>query len=196
MQIHDFAINLILSVILIVGVYQFYFLTQRYTFVEVRTFHSRLDERIPFWPTWSWIYSFLYYPAILYINWLVEDSRQFTIIAFSYIVLLVMQMACFSLFPVSTPEHWRSINPGQSWSERFLLFVQRFDAPSNCFPSMHVSVAMLTALLALGSLGPWVFLFPLLIALSCTFTKQHYLADLPAGALLGWVAYQVYLLLI
>lgn len=196
MQIHDFAINLILSVIMIVGVYQFYFLTQRYTFVEVRTFRSRLDEKIPFWPTWSWIYSFLYYPAILYINWLVEDSRQFTIIAFSYIVLLVMQMACFSLFPVSTPEHWRSINPGQSWSERFLLFVQRFDAPSNCFPSMHVSVAMLTALLALGSLGPWVFLFPLLIALSCTFTKQHYLADLPAGALLGWLAYQVYLLLI
>ncbi len=196
MQIHDFAINLILSVILIVGVYQFYFLTQRYTFVEVRTFHSRLDEKMPFWPTWSWIYSFLYYPAILYINWLVEDSRQFTIIAFSYIVLLVMQMACFSLFPVSTPEHWRSINPGRSWSERFLLFVQRFDAPSNCFPSMHVSVAMLTALLAFGSLGPWVFVFPLLIALSCTFTKQHYLADLPAGALLGWLAYQVYLLLI
>lgn len=196
MQIHDFAINLILSVILIVGVYQFYFLTQRYTFVEVRTFHSRLDEKIPFWPTWSWIYSFLYYPAILYINWLVEDSRHFTIIAFSYIVLLVMQMACFSLFPVSTPEHWRSINTGRSGSERFLLFVQRFDAPSNCFPSMHVSVAMLTALLAFGSLGPWVFVFPLLIALSCTFTKQHYLADLPAGALLGWLAYQVYLLLI
>ncbi|MWV18026.1 hypothetical protein F3I16_18455 [Pseudomonas sp. L-22-4S-12] len=196
MQSHDFFINLILSVIMIVGVYQFYFLTQRYTLVEVRTFHSRLDEKMPFWPSWSWIYSFLYYPAILYINWLVESPRDFTIIAFSYIVLLVMQMVCFSAFPVSTPEHWRSINTGSSWSERFLLFVQRFDAPSNCFPSMHVSVATLTALLALGSLGPWVFLFPLLIALSCTFTKQHYLADLPAGAVLGWVAYQVYLLLI
>ena len=196
MSLQDFAINLILSVIMIVGVYQFYFFTQRYTLVPVRTFHSRLDEKIPFWPTWSWIYSFLYYPAILYINWLVEDPRHFTITAFSYIVLLLMQMGFFALFPVSTPEHWRSINPGRSWSERFLLFVQRFDAPSNCFPSMHVSVAMLTALLAYASLGPWVFLFPLLIALSCTFTKQHYLADLPAGALLGWVAYQVYLALI
>ncbi|MBC9250001.1 hypothetical protein A9179_06890 [Pseudomonas alcaligenes] len=196
MQLPDFFINLILSVIMIVGVYQFYFFTQRYTFVEVRTFHSRLDERVPFWPSWSWIYSFLYYPAILYINWLVEDSRHFTITAFSYIVLLIMQMGCFTLFPVATPAHWRSINAGQSWSERFLLFVQRFDAPSNCFPSMHVSVAMLTALLAMGALGPWVFLFPLLIALSCTFTKQHYLADLPAGAVLGWLAYQVYLLLI
>lgn len=79
-----------------------------------------------------------------------------------------------------------TINTGKSWSEKFLLFVQKFDDSSNCFPSMHVSVATLTALLALGTLGPWVFLFPLLIACSCTFTKQHYLLDLPAGAALGW----------
>jgi membrane-associated phospholipid phosphatase len=38
-----------------------------------------------------------------------------------------------------------------------------------------------------------VFLFPLLIAASCVFTKQHYLVDLPAGAALGWGAYQLFL---
>ena len=37
--------------------------------------------------------------------------------------------------------------------------------------------------------------FPLLIALSCVLTKQHYLIDLPFGALLGWVAYRLFLLL-
>jgi hypothetical protein len=30
---------------------------------------------------------------------------------------------------------------------------------------------------------------PALIALSCVLTKQHYLIDLPFGALLGWSAY-------
>ena len=53
---------------------------------------------------------------------------------------------------------------------------------------MHVSVAMLTALHAL----PRHYAFPALIAISCIFTKQHYIIDLPAGAALGWVAHRVY----
>ena len=61
---------------------------------------------------------------------------------------------------------------------------------------MHVSVAMLTALHALPSLGIVAFLFPILIALSCVFTKQHYLIDLPAGAVLGGFAYWLYLLVV
>jgi hypothetical protein len=192
MKPQDYIVNLILSVILVVGTYQFYFLTQRRPLFKTRVFHSRLDEAVPFWPSWTWIYSFLYYPAILYLNWLAADSRQFAMMAFSFIVLLVLQMTCFYLYPVGTPPHWRSINTGTRMSERFLRFVQKFDAPSNCFPSMHVSVAMLTALHAAQSLGPWAYLFPVLIALSCIFTKQHYLIDLPFDAALGAIAFKVY----
>ena len=61
---------------------------------------------------------------------------------------------------------------------------------------MHVSVAMLTALHALPTFGATAFLFPVLIALSCIFTKQHYLIDLPAGAALGGFAYWLYLLVL
>jgi membrane-associated phospholipid phosphatase len=189
MHIQTFIINLILSIIMIVGVYQFYFLTQRHHFRPVRTFHSKIDEKIPFIAWWSWIYSFLYYPAILFLTWIVQDPAQFTLMAFSFMVLLVMQMAAFYFFPVATPDHWRSLNKGESHSERFLLFVQKFDQASNCFPSMHVSVAMLTALHAYPTLGSVAYLFPILIAISCVFTKQHYLIDLPFGALLGALAY-------
>ncbi|MDO4693328.1 MAG: phosphatase PAP2 family protein [Eikenella sp.] len=192
----DYMVNLVLSGILIVGAYQFYFFTQRHPVRAAREFRSALDERIPFVPWWSWIYSFLYYPAILYLNWLVSDARQFTMLAFSFLMLLFMQMLFFWLLPVSTPAHWRSINTGKTASEKFLLFVQKFDQSSNCFPSMHVSVAMLTALHAAPSLGPAAFAFPLLIALSCLFTKQHYLIDLPAGAALGWLAHRLYLWLL
>lgn len=192
----DYMVNLVLSGILIVGAYQFYFFTQRHPVRAAKEFHFALDERIPFVPWWSWIYSFLYYPAILYLNWLVSDARQFTMLAFSFLMLLFMQMLFFWLLPVSTPAHWRSINTGKTASEKFLLFVQKFDQSSNCFPSMHVSVAMLTALHAAPSLGAAAFAFPLLIALSCLFTKQHYLIDLPAGAALGWLAYQLYLWLL
>jgi len=189
----DYAIHLAMSVFLIFGVYQFYFWCQRRQWVACRQFVTLLDDRIPYRPRWAWIYSFLYYPAIVYLNWTVTSPRHFNHLAMSFFILLAGQMSFFVLFPVETPARWREINRGRTLSERFLLFVRRFDAPSNCFPSMHVSVAMLTALHAQAQLGPLVYLFPVLIAASCVFTKQHYLLDLPAGAALGWGAFQVFL---
>ena len=188
----DYAIHLVMTVFLIFGVYQFYFWCQRHPAAAVRQFTFPLDDWIPYRPRWAWVYSFLYYPAILYLNWIVSSPRHFNHLAMSFFILLLGQMAFFVLIPVETPRRWRDLNRGRTLSEKFLLFVRRFDAPSNCFPSMHVSVAMLTALHAHASLGPLVFLFPLLIGLSCVFTKQHYLLDLPAGAALGWGAYQVF----
>lgn len=203
MTFQDTVVNLVLSVVLIVGAYQFYFFTQRHPWREARTFHSPLDERIPFVPAWSWVYSFLYYPAILYLNLLADTPGDFTRMAFSFIVLLAMQMACFAVFPVATPEHWReraraladarAQRGASAASLRFLDFVRHFDGPANCFPSMHVSVATLTALHASAALGPWAWAFPALIAVSCLFTKQHYLVDLPFGAALGAAAYALHL---
>src|SRR5262249_48919628 len=151
---------------LIFGGYQFYFWCQRHPQAATRRLATALDERVPFWPAWAWIYSFLYYPAIAYLNWVVASPRQVNPVAMSFFVLLALQMVFFVYFPVETPPHWRSINRRESLSERFLAFVHKFDAASNCFPSMHVSVATLTALHAYSSLGPFVFAFPLLIAMS------------------------------
>jgi len=192
MKITDYAVNLVLSVFLIVGVYQFYFWCQRNHLTAPRELRLRLDDWIPYWPSWVWIYSCIYYPLILYLNFVMESPRHFTHVAVSYMLLLGLQMAFFVLFPVTTPEHWRSFNRQRTLSERFLALVQRFDARSNSFPSMHVSVAMLTSLHLLPYLGVMSFAFPLLIALSCLFTKQHYLLDLPAGAALGWVVHGLY----
>jgi membrane-associated phospholipid phosphatase len=191
----DIGVDLILSVVLIVGAYQFYFFTQRHLLRTPRHFHFALDERIPFQPGWSWVYSFLYYPAILYLNLVATSPGHFTRMAFSFIVLLAMQVLCFAIYPVATPPHWRSQAVANAASVRFLRFVRNFDAETNCFPSMHVSVATLTALHAQATLGGWAFLFPLLIAVSCVMTKQHYLIDLPFGAALGAAAYALYTLL-
>ena len=188
----DYLIDLILSGVLIIGSYQFYFWCQRNHLTAPRELRLPVDDRIPFWPAWVWIYSFLYYPAILYTATVVQTQRQFTYLAISYLLLLALQMAFFLAFPVVTPESWRAGNRGRTWSERFLALVQRFDARSNSFPSMHTSVAMLTALHLSPYLGAWAFAFPALIGLSCLFTKQHYLVDIPAGAALGWLAFHVF----
>ena len=186
----DYVIHLVLSVILIIGAYQFYFWCQRNSPAAPRELKLAIDERLPYWPSWVWIYSFLYYPLILYVNLVTRSAREFTHVATSYLVLLSLQMVFFLAFPVATPAHWRLYNRRRTLAERFLALVQKFDARSNSFPSMHVSVAMLTAMHLSPHAGPAAFAFPALIALSCIFTKQHYVVDLPAGALLGWGTYR------
>ena len=190
MNATDYLIHFVLSVILIVGGYQFYFWCQRNSPVAPRELKFALDEQLPYWPSWVWIYSFLYYPLILYVNLVTRSAREFTHVAMSYLVLLGLQMVFFLAFPVATPEHWRRYYQRRTLAERFLALVQKFDARSNSFPSMHVSVAMLTAMHVAPHTGPAAFAFPVLIALSCIFTKQHYVVDLPAGALLGWGTYR------
>lgn len=106
----DYTFNLTLSVFLIIGVYQFYFWCQRNVLVKPRELRLPIDDRIPYWPSWVWIYSFLYYPVILYINLVVESPRAFVHTAMSYVMLLPFQIAFFMMFPVETPESWRDRN--------------------------------------------------------------------------------------
>ena len=196
MALTDYVLHLILSVFLIIGVYQFYFWCQRNVIEQPRDLSLGIDERIPYWPIWVWMYSFLYYPMILYINLVVESPREFTHLAISYILLLGFQMIVFILFPVQTPEGWRARNTKRNLSERFLAFVQSIDGRSNSFPSMHCSVAMLTALHLVPHLGPAIFAFPVLIGLSCLFTKQHFVIDVPVGLVLGWATHEMFLIMI
>jgi len=192
MQPIDRVVQLVISAFLIVGVYQFYFWCQRNHVAEPREFRLPIDDCIPYRPRWVWIYSFLYYPVIVAINWTVSSPRQYLYVALSYMLLLGFQMLFFLLVPVATPAEWRPRVVGRGRSEKFLAFVQSFDGRSNSFPSMHTSVATLTALHLYPAFGPLVIAFPVLIALSCLFTKQHYVVDLPAGALLGWLVFKLF----
>lgn len=201
MTILDHLVNLTLAVVLIVGAYQFYFWCQRRTAHRARWFTFPIDDRIRLRPHWIWIYSGIYYPAIGVVVTSVTNLRQFNYMAFSYFVLLALHVLIFLVYPVEVPPHWRQwqTESAPSPSYRFLSFVQMFDARSNCFPSMHVSVATLTALHTARNLpcGPALpVLFVVLIALSCILTKQHYLIDIPGGVLLGWLCFRVFMHLV
>ena len=50
MTFSDYFINLILSAILIIGAYQFYFFTQRHPLRKPIVWDSVVDEEIPFRP--------------------------------------------------------------------------------------------------------------------------------------------------
>src|SRR5437868_9680746 len=129
----DRVIQLIISIFLIVGVYQFYFWCQRNPLAPARELRMPIDDAIPYRPRWVWIYSFLYYPVIVAVNWSVSSPREYLYVALSYVLLLLFQMGFFTLLPVATPLEGRACNLRRGRSERFLAFVQSFDAPTNSF---------------------------------------------------------------
>lgn len=186
----DVLVKLTITIILIIGAYQFYFLAQRRPLRKAIIFSTKIDKYIPFHPQWVWLYSGLYYPIIVSLILVIDSFKVFSYVAFSFLLLLACQLLFFYCFPVKTPKEWRTFD-NNTPSKKFLSFVHSFDGDSNCFPSMHVSVATLTALHLedLTTLGGVTMLFPALIALSTVFTKQHYIVDTLAGFLLGWMAF-------
>lgn len=195
----DYCVLFVLAIFLIVGTYQFYFFPQRHNFKKPIELRCKLDDMIPFKPVWVWIYSGLYYPIIIVLVLSVDSFKQFAYTALSFFCLLAMQLVFFFLLPVRVPEDWRRYETTATVSTKFLALVHSYDDCTNCFPSMHVSVATLTAYhlyanisSSIGGVAILSFAFPILIAISTLFTKQHYLADLPAGFLLGYLNYRFF----
>jgi PAP2 superfamily len=198
-SILDVFVAFSLAAVLIVGGYQIYFLPQKHPFRASRSLLISLDNRIPFRPGWVWIYSLLYYPFIVSTILTIHDFRQFAYTSANFLTLLVVQVTIAFLFPIKAPDHWRGYDSHNSISERFLGFIHSFDKGGNCFPSMHIAVAMLASLHIvhnlLGEVGIeayGIFAFPLIIMMSCLFTKQHYLLDLPAGCALAVAVFSLY----
>lgn len=185
-----------MTTIVIVGIYQFYFWTQDHMVKMPRRFDHKIDTFFKFKPIWVWIYSGLYYPVIVLIIITIDDMHHYNLSVMSYVFLLLIQMVFFRYYPIETPPEWRDFGDRNDLTIRFIKFVQKYDKTTNCFPSMHVSVATLTTFhlsTNIPEIGIYVWVFPVLISLSALWTKQHYFIDLIPGVFLGWVAWEVYL---
>ena len=121
----DLLVMVLMTVIIIVCIYQFYFLTQDHMLKPARRFSTEVDDKIPFQPAWVWIYSGLYYPVIIAIIFTMEDMRHYNLTVMSFICLLAMQMVCFRYFPVQTPPEWREFGDRQGISIGFIRLGQK-----------------------------------------------------------------------
>jgi membrane-associated phospholipid phosphatase len=189
MILFDRILELFITTVLIVGGYQFYFWAQRRTWPPARYFETRFDEMINFDPRWVWIYSGLYYPMILLAALSVPTWQAYAYAVGCFLMLLAIQVVIFVSWPTAIPAHWRYVERDKHpHSMRMLDLVWSYDKLRNGLPSMHVSVAMMVDLTiwqnwpVVGYVGG---IFPLLIAASALKTKQHYIADVVPGALLG-----------
>ncbi|MDA0648876.1 MAG: phosphatase PAP2 family protein [archaeon] len=159
----------------------------------------KIDKFFKFKGYWVWLYSGLYYPMIIATVLTIDTMKQYNYSFMSFVFLLFIQMAFFRYYPVETPADWRDFSEiKQTRSVRFIQLVQKYDDNTNCFPSMHVSVATLVAFHIannVAEVGNLPFLFPVIIALSALWTKQHYVVDVVAGVVPGWIAWELYKLI-
>lgn len=187
-----------MTVVLIIGGYQFYFWAQRQNWRPARCLETRFDGMISYDPRWVWVYSGLYYPMMILAALSVPTWEAYARAVGGFLMLLAVQVCFFLLVPFEIPAEWRTRDRHEwegSRSQRFLDFVWRFDKLRNSMPSMHVSVATMVDL-TIGMRWPHLtyygFAFPLLIAISAVKTKQHFVVDVVPGAVLGATIFHVW----
>lgn len=153
---------------------------------------TRIDDWVPFVPAWMGLYGLLYayllLPAVLPI-----ERRGFRAVARAYAVTAVVSLGVFLVAPVHKLDRPVELDTSRFW-EWLLALTHWIDTPSNCLPSLHVSLSLLASLCAASavpSLGRVVVPLGLLIGVSTLFVEQHWWADVWTGWLLGGLAWAV-----
>ena len=189
LSLEEYLVFTTLVAVVVTGSYQLFFWVQRNNYYfKTRCFVTRWDAYIPFWPSWVWIYSFLYYVAIGFVVASIQSITEGVYLIFGAVLLLLLQVSFFFVLPSTVPPEYRQYEIN-SFATRFLKFVQGKDNGRNCMPSMHCSVAMYVTMVLYPSIGNAALVFVGLIAISCLVVKQHQMADIIPGLLLGWIVW-------
>jgi membrane-associated phospholipid phosphatase len=146
-----------------------------------------LDEVLPFWPSWVWVYliPYLVGPALMGLMtwstfwWYVRRG----------LVIVGLTLVIFIVFPTKTDNKHRSHDVGNGLSATlYKNMIDIDDPPANAAPSLHVSLTWLLVLALWRDFPRWwpVWVgFAVLIWLSTLVTRQHHFIDVATGVLLA-----------
>ena len=154
----------------------------------------RLDRVIPLQPVWALIYGGPYLFLILLPVFVLRRREHIRRTVLAYLLIWITAYVFFIAYPTAAPRPAEV--SGEGFAVTGLRFLYGADPPYNCFPSLHVAHSFVSALACFPvhrRLGIAATLCAALVAISTLFTKQHYVLDVVAGALLACVAYAVFL---
>lgn len=149
-----------------------------------------LDHAVPFLPWTVFIYLSAY---VMIIGTFLTCRRRTTADRYvvGQLVLIGVSTVTHWALPVAFPRAHYPVPAELASAPAYAMELLRsYDAPTSCMPSLHVSAAVLAALLIQRDRPrafPWLLGWAALIALSTLTTKQHYLLDVVAGLLLAMV---------
>ena len=128
---------------------------------------------------------FIYASALLF---LLFRARIYRSAALSMTITLVISYAFYGLAQSYIE---RPVLTGTDVFSQMIREVYASDQPYNDFPSLHASLSTIFAIhwwRVDRRIGVAVAIWAALIVVSTVFVKQHYVADMVAGVLLGFVA--------
>jgi membrane-associated phospholipid phosphatase len=188
----EWVLKLILLIVLNPLVYGPYLFLQHHHFFQTTTMPlSVIDRLIPFMPQTVWIY--LSIDILMPIGpLLMGQRRQLLRYATGIILIGLVADVVFLFWPTSCPR------PDKTGANALYQAVVSIDNSFHAFPSLHAAFAIYSALCGgmvvreLNASRTWQIVFWLwafFILLATLTTKQHVLADIMAGSVLGLVAY-------
>jgi hypothetical protein len=132
------------------------------------------DRLIPFVDWTVWIYaSQLLFLCGCYLG--VNSAAAISRIVYTVSLASLLAFCVFLIYPIEFPRSATANNEAAASAFRFLYSV---DSASNCFPSLHVALAWLSALGVRDErrkAGALALVWAALISISTLTTKQHYL---------------------
>jgi membrane-associated phospholipid phosphatase len=158
-----------------------------YTFTG--RFHLRAPAAFALWPPdrlipfidWTiWIYASQY--LLLYLCFLgVNSARAVSRLVYAISLASLLAFCVFLVYPTVFPRGLTAEDGAAAFAFRFLYSI---DSAANCFPSLHVALAWLSALGLRDErkrAGALALVWAALISISTLTTKQHYFVDLVGG---------------
>lgn len=182
-----------LVVLALVGAYSPYHLIPHYQDpAAARALMTPFDRALPTCPRWMLVYVAIY-PLALAPVVFVREASAFRRLALAHALTYLIAFVVYLALPVTSLGLRASLDsPPADFFTWGLALNYALDPPLNCFPSLHVTTAVLSGLI-LRRVHRWLGLSTLgvaaSIALSTMLVKQHYVADVVAGAALGVATY-------
>ena len=180
--------------VLVVGIYLLYFPLAHFTSgLEAKSPVLAIDRATSLSPDWMYIYGYVFLASIQPL-FVVDDDKLFRAIARAYICAELVAFAVFAAYPVHMllrPESV-AVSSFSTWGLNLAYWV---DPPTNCLPSMHVTLSTLAALCCwrvdrlVSIIASCV---AVLICASTMLVKQHLFADVVAGLALAVVCYALF----
>ncbi|MHB2154914.1 phosphatase PAP2 family protein [Calditrichota bacterium GD2] len=147
------------------------------------------DRLFPFIPVMVYPYMSLY--AGIFLVAMLLKGKDFLHFVGTLITIELITYPVFYFFPAVYPMPQFEVN---NFTTRFLQWCFQADVHNNTFPSLHVSLAMGTALVINNrhkKAGKAAILWAVVVAFSTVLVKKHFFIDVMGGMVVAQAAYSL-----
>lgn len=122
-----------------------------------------------------------------------KDTQRYRVLLLSFMLSSIVALLFYAFYPVAPP--WIALplierEPNLLVEVASAITGTSIDPnPYAAFPSMHVALAVLSALVLRNWFGRRVYVWPILMSFATLYTANHYLLDIVGGWVLAYASY-------